>query len=367
MQNKRLRIVQVIDRLHIGGAERVVVMLSNLLQKHGHIVKVITTVNSGPLAQQLHKDITQVSLNRKWKWNPVTMHHLITEVKDYDVIHVHSSHNLRYLFLAAKLFRLDKTIFFHEHYGDIHIDESVRWHQKLIYPNVVFIGVSRKHTQWALQQLKMPPEKVFLLPNTVEKISAPQSVKKSNTVKHLLLVSNFRPTKNIEFALELFKQLKKESESNYHFTIIGQIADKLYYEKIKDNISKNELEERITILNDCTNIQPLLNQFNLALHTAKSESGPLVLIEYMAQGLPFITYNTGEVVEEIKNKIPLAVMQSFNTDEWINRIKTLVSMPFNDLCHKFSNMYDHYFSAEVYYEKVMEIYESVLFKEEKVS
>src|SRR5438874_4568066 len=97
MQNKKFKVVQIIDRLHIGGAERVVIMLSNLLQQHGHNVKVITTVNTGPLAKQLNKEIKQISLNRKWKWNPITMRRLISEVKEYDVIHVHSSHNLRYL------------------------------------------------------------------------------------------------------------------------------------------------------------------------------------------------------------------------------------------------------------------------------
>src|SRR4051812_11047619 len=101
MHNRKFKVVQIIDRLHIGGAERVVVMLCNLLQQHGHSIKVITTVNSGPLAKQLHKEIKQVTLNRKWKWNPVTMRRLIGEVKDYDIIHVHSSHNLRYLYLSA--------------------------------------------------------------------------------------------------------------------------------------------------------------------------------------------------------------------------------------------------------------------------
>src|SRR5690242_17112805 len=112
MQNGMFKIVQIIDRLNTGGTERVVVMIANLLQQHGHTVKVITTVNAGPLAQQLNKEVQLVSLNRKWKWNPVTMRRLINEIKDYDIIHVHSSCNLRYLYLAARLFRLDKTIFF---------------------------------------------------------------------------------------------------------------------------------------------------------------------------------------------------------------------------------------------------------------
>jgi len=142
------------------------------------------------------------------------------------------------------------------------------------------------------------------------------------------------------------------------------MADALYYEKIKDQITKNQLEKDITILTDCADIQPLLQQFDLAVHTAKSESGPLVLTEYMAQGLPFIAYNTGEVVEEIKNKIPLAVMHSFDVDEWVKRVETLLTLPLDDLSSKFSNVYDHYFSPEVYYNKVMEIYESILGKDE---
>lgn len=362
MQTKKLSIVQITDRLNIGGAERVLITISNILHDHGHKVKVITTVSTGPLVKQLHEGIERINLGRKWKWNVITMRRLVNEIKNYDVIHVHSSFNLRYVYLATKLFRLNKTIFFHEHYGDIHIDPSVRWHQKLIYPNVVFIGVSRKHIQWAHEKLRMSKEKVFLLPNTVEKISASSIEKNIEKTRQLLLVSNFRASKNIGFAIELFHFLKEDALHDYHLTIIGQIADAAYYEKIKEQIVENGLEQNITISSEDKNIQPLLDKFHLALHTAISESGPLVLIEYMAQGLPFITYNTGEVVEEIKSKIPLAVMQSFDKYEWANRIQTLLSLPYADLCNKFSAVYDHYFSTEEYYNKLMNIYEKGLNK-----
>jgi glycosyltransferase involved in cell wall biosynthesis len=147
MNDGKLKVVQIIDRLHIGGAERILVMLSNILHSHGHTVKVITTVSEGPLANQLNKGIEHINLGRKWKWNVITMRNLVNEIKDYDIIHVHSSHNLRYVYLAMKLFLVKKPIFFHEHYGDINMDPSIRWHQKLVYPNVIFIGVSSKHTE----------------------------------------------------------------------------------------------------------------------------------------------------------------------------------------------------------------------------
>ena len=365
MEDEKLRVVQIIDRLHIGGAERVLVMLSNILHQHGHTVKVVTTVSGGPLVSQLQQGIRHVNLKRKWKWNVLTMRMLINEIKDYDVVHVHSSHNLRYVYFAMKLFNVKKPIFFHEHSGAIQIGGSTKWHQKLVYPNVVFIGVSHKHTQWATQKLKMPEDKVFLLPNTVEKLKTEELQEKIER-NQLLLVSNFRTSKNIEFAVEVFKELKSRGE-DYRFTIIGQIADKEYFEKIKNIIAENGLKEDIEIVHNCSNIQPFLHQFDFALHTSISESGPLVLIEYMAHGLPFLTYNTGEVVEEIKSKIPLAVMNSFDKDEWLNRIQTLMDLPFEDLNHKFSNLYDYYFSTEVYYNKLMNIYQTVLSKTEKLS
>src|SRR5690349_11981442 len=113
MQNK-LSVVQVIDMLKPGGAERVLVTISNILYEHGHKVKVITTVTPETLSSQLYTGIELQSLNRKWKWNPITMYKLIQAVKNYDVIHVHSRHNLRYLLLAKAIFGLKKKIFYHE-------------------------------------------------------------------------------------------------------------------------------------------------------------------------------------------------------------------------------------------------------------
>jgi hypothetical protein len=60
-------------------------------------------------------------------------------------------------------------------------------------------------------------------------------------------------------------------------------------------------------------------------------------------------------------------MNSFDKDEWLNRMQTLMDLPFEDLNHKFSNLYDYYFSTEVYYNKLMDIYQTVLKRNEKMN
>ena len=114
---KKLSVVQVIDQLLPGGAERVLITLSNILYRNGHQVKVITTVRPGALARALNNGILHVCLRRKWKFSPFTMRKLIKEIKGYDIVHVHSIHNLRYVWLAMQLYGIRKRIFYQEHHG----------------------------------------------------------------------------------------------------------------------------------------------------------------------------------------------------------------------------------------------------------
>ena len=360
MLHPKYSIVQITDQLNIGGTERVAVTLCNLMHAHGHKVKMLTIVSPGPLAVQLNKEIEIKNLNRNWKWNPAFMYRLIKEIRGYDVVHVHSSYNLRYVFLAAKIFGLKKTIFFHEHFGDININQSVAWHTKYIFPKTIFIAVSNQLARWALEKVGVPANKVFVLPNIATKIAAEKISAKSTDSINLLVVSNIRTSKNLEFAITIFDELVTLKKRNYQLTIIGNIADEAYFNKIKNLIADKKIQNKISFIHDCISVQSLLPQYDIALHTATSESGPLVLIEYLAQGLPFITYATGEVVEQIKNDLPEFIMSSFNMDEWIAAIQNLLSADTEPLQKRMNIVFEKYYSPENYYQQCIAIYEAGL-------
>lgn len=352
MQNK-LSVVQVIDMLNAGGAERVLVTLSNILHDHGHKVKVITTVTAGPLSTQLHAGIELQSLDRKWKWNPVTMYKLIKAVKKFDVIHVHSRHNLRYFLLAKSLFGLKKKIFYHEHHG-YRVNTKATALEKKLFPLTNFIAVSEGLKQWAIKEAGVNTANAFVLPNIVMKENNSASHTQTENIS-LVVVSNFVPVKNLEFAIEIFDALNKKNK-NFRLTIIGAIADKKYYDKIISLISEKNINQFITIITDCTNVQHLLSEFDLAIHTSRSESGPLVLIEYIAQNLPFVTYKTGEVANQLKEDLPEFIMQNFDHNDWILRIETLLKMDRKILQDRLNNIFEKYYSTNSYYEACVLIY-----------
>ncbi len=130
--------------------------------------------------------------------------------------------------------------------------------------------------------------------------------------------------------------------------------------KVQSFIATHHLDQYVQIITDCNNVDPLLKNFDLALHTSKSESGPLVLIEYIAQCVPFVAYNTGEVAEILKKEIPEIILSFFNTDIWVKQISSMLHTPANEAKIKLENIYQNYFSPEKYYQQCISIYEQVL-------
>jgi glycosyltransferase involved in cell wall biosynthesis len=353
-------VVLVIDTLESGGAEKVLIMLSNLLYANGHDVKVICTLNSGSIANQLNSNIKQVALHRKNKFSLFTMYKLVKECSNYEIVHVHSRHNLLYLFVAATIFRLNKKIFFHEHFGDVDINSKVKLYQKIIYTKVKYIAVSKTLQQWALNRVKVLPQNVFLLSNTISvtNVSSSFDVQLNNSKIQLLMVSNFRKSKNIEFAISIAKELKN-LHFNFQLTIIGQPVNKDYFNSVKDLIKEFQLEDDVIIATNVYNTQAILHQYHLAIHTSKTESGPLVLLEYMAHALPFVTYFTGDIIDEVKEDFPESIIRDFNIDNWITAIQKVLSLSANDAYrNKLTKVFADKFSIDSYYQKCIKIYNS---------
>jgi len=360
MKENKISVIQVIDQLNAGGAERVLVNWANILHEKGQQSAVITTVGPGVLAKALQEDIELFDLRRKWKWNPFAMYRLVKILKNYDVIHVHSSHNLRYVWLASKLFRLKKIIFFHEHF----YFEKISWHRRAIYPKTKMICVSNFVRDWAIKNNLSTEKNVFILPNIIvpHLIDIAPGKKQKDIVK-IVMTGNIAPRKNIEFALEIFNELKKQLFENYNLTIIGSVTDKKYYTYLQNKITIYGLEKQVQFIHDCDNIQPILNQFDLALHPSKFETGPLVLIEYLAKSLPFLSSNTGEVPAQIGEELPGFIIKNNEPETWAAAIQEIITMDKKILDKKMKTVFEKYYSIDQYYEKGMSIYAKGLEKE----
>ena len=353
-----MRILQVIDVLEVGGAEKLLITLSNLQNRNKDIVSIVTILRPGPLVKYLDPELKLISLNRKWKFSPITMFRFVQIAKDYDLIHVHSSHNLRYVFLSLNIFFLKTKVVFHEHSGKININKQVKWYMRIIYTKINLIGVSQSICNWAVNDCGIESKKVHFLPNIIpfQKFSGhPQ--KKYDKIFFIATCNILRP-KNIEFLIDLFVQINKNNLCK--LSIVGQPYDKLYYDELKLKISGLKYKNSIEFIHDCTNIQSILHNYHFALHCSKFESGPLVLIEYLAQGVPFLSYRTGDIAELLLNDFPEFIIDNFDLAKWNNALDKVMSLDRFETALTMRKFYENFFSEDSYYLKCNEIYKRVL-------
>ena len=350
-----MKILQVTESLNVGGAEKICILLTNLLNKNSIDNSLLVINDDMQMLDQVDKNVFIHELKRKSKFSFNSMLEFKKIMKEFDIIHAHMIGAYRYTSFVNLIFGLNKKIIFHDHNGDIDLnsDEEANWNIKHIFKPIYYIGVCEALCNWAKEKLMVKDKNIFLLENTVSNFNY---VKSGNErTKDIILISNFRETKNIEFALSIIQKLP------YSLDIFGQVNDKIYFEKLNKIIDEKGLRNKVRLISTESNIRNILPQYKLAVHTAKSESGPLTLIEYLSAQLPFVTYNTGQVVSQIKNTFPEFIASDFNEKTWAEKINHLIiNTPDNSLNQKMKYFYDNNFDEKFYFNKCLNIYKQIL-------
>ncbi len=341
-----MKILQVVDILNIGGAERVAVDLSNILSENGVDVTFLSLLQKGPLSGALNPCIPQLELKRSHRFSPVALFRFISIAKGFDIIHIHMSQNLRYVALASILYpSLKNKIVFHDHSNRMNLDnnysKTVRLAQR--YSINTYIGVSRQLTDWAMSN---GVKQAYVLPNIIRRKLRTETV---DNPAGYVSVGNVRPEKNYEFLLKLASYLPNRS-----FTIYGSSNVAPYLAKITQQAGNN-----VQIVDGVSDIQAVLPKYKVAIHCAPSETGPLVLIEYLAQGIPFITYRTGEVAEQIQHDLPELIMDNFEVGQWLERIE-YIENNYEALQGRLIKVFEKNYAEKKYVEQCMNIYKNAL-------
>lgn len=343
-----MKVLQIIDDLGIGGAERIFIDLANWLFEFGINIEVVVIIgNEIDMLEDLNPGIPFHVLNRKNRFDLHAAKKLANHIRKSDIVHIHMRHNFRYAMAISTLGLIKSKIVLHDHFGSINIDSSVPFGYKTFSRPKFYIGVSMPLINWAVLRLKLPKERIFLLENCVSKLKAPP--KKNAT--GLVLVSNIKPQKNQLFAIELLSCVDEK------LTIYGGIQDLTYYTQIQEKISHRNLSKRVKHIENVTNIQSILGHYRLGLHTSVTETGPITIIEYLAQGLPFLAYKTGEAARIIQSEFPEYFIENFEIEAWQGRIKELLrTSPDRE---KMNWFFEKHFSKKKYIGKCLNIYKTI--------
>jgi glycosyltransferase involved in cell wall biosynthesis len=339
----KIRVLFVIDKIMIGGAEQVFLDIIELLENKIEIHVLIITKTEHSQLQRIPPRIKIFELNRSNKFSLLTIWECKNILGNYDLVHIHMRHTYRYISTIRKLFNLNAKLIFHDHYGKIQLDENPPFALYDFLRPDFYIGVSEGLSIWAQNVWGIPRNRTTFLQN-LPRANAGNMINSKLFHCEFVIVGNIKPVKNQNFAIELVGKINNSS-----IEVIGKLQDKNYYDSLKkfSNVNFNLTED---------NASNKLNEFKFGLCTSLSESGPLVILEYFVAGLPFLSYKTGGIADVLYKYVPEYFLDTFELNDWIDRYEHLnrnyKRIPF-ELIEK---VLEKEFNREEYAHKLIDIY-----------
>ncbi|MEG9328938.1 glycosyltransferase [Salinimicrobium catena] len=294
-----MRVLQLIDSLRSGGAEKMSVSYANALAKRIDGSYLCCTRMEGLLKKEVTPEVGYLFLHKRSRLDIsafLKLRKFIQENK-IDIIQAHSSS--WFLALIVKLSSKEVKLIWHDHYGR----ELGERKSGLLRPASRFfdgvIVVNSALQRWSQKNLYCRNIKFFrnFLPDN--SISDNKVDLKGGDSFKIVCVANFRPQKDHLTLLKAFKQVVSRVE-NITLHLIGKFKNDDYTKKIKSYIIKNYLQDKVFVYGEQEKPFHLLGQANLGVLSSVSEGLPLALLEYGYAGLPVICTEVGECPEVIK-------------------------------------------------------------------
>ncbi|WP_157209032.1 glycosyltransferase [Mariniflexile maritimum] len=296
-----MNVLQLIDSLNAGGAERVAVNYANALVSHIKTSHLCATREEGVLKDSLSKNVSYLFLNKQSTFDLKaikTLHAFIKNNK-IDLIHAHGSS----FFIATlvKILTPKLKLIWHEHYGN---REQTSTTAKFILKicSYFFSGILVVNAALKVRcETKLFTKKVYVLPNYPHlDPSLKFTTLLGKTGKRMVCLANLRPDKDHLNLLEAFKAVHK-FHADWTLHLVGHYDEDVYYHGIKNFIESNHLENHVFFYGSCVDTFNILNQSTLGVLASKSEGLPLALLEYGLAKLPVVATNVGDCNKVISN------------------------------------------------------------------
>jgi len=318
-----MRVLHIIPYLIKGGAERLCLDMVRCMGKHKNIEVRLAVLNDNNEFKAEYSDVEYVILNDsivpsvfgEWQVDVKSLDKLITDFNP-DIIH---SHLFEADFLAHYKANPKITYFTHFH-DDMHQLKNFAWKDVLskkrlteLYEkqfmikqykkvNNHFIAIS-EHTDEYLR--KVLPESlkknIHFLSNAIDtSLFMNDRVRIPEGLLRLINIASFVEKKNHKFLVDVAVELKQRAIA-FELTLIGDGALK---NDVREYAKKNGCAEQIKFLGNLDNVNKLLAEADIYVHSATYEPFGLVLVEAMAAGLPVVCLDGGgnrDIIEQGKN------------------------------------------------------------------
>ena len=290
-----IRVLQIIDSLNTGGAERVAVNYANGLATMTDGSYLCVTREEGPLFESVNTDVSYIFLNKKSTLDFKAIFKLRKYIikNKINIIHAHSSS----FFIAVLIkWSLPKVkIVWHDHYGnsDFVSERPLNALRFCSHFFSIIISVNSTLKDWAVDNLN--GKKVLCVKNfpVLKKINSNNTVLHGVNGKRILCLANLREQKNHLRLLEAMELVKNEYP-DWTLHCVGKDFKDDYSQDFFLSVNTLNLTEHVFFYDSRFDILNIMEQCSIGILVSKSEGLPLALLEYGLSGLPVIATNVGD-------------------------------------------------------------------------
>lgn len=346
MKNNTIRILYIITKLELGGAQKVCLSLLKKVNENG----IPTGLISGPegtLISEVQDSKTTFLLDSFKR--EIGFKFIIYEIKTFFqiiliikklkikypdlIVHTHST-KAGLLGRWAAFFSGTKTIIHTIHgFGFNNYQSKSKWNTifwmeyltSLITTH--FICVSQKDRKFGICRFPNFKQKSSIIRAATEwgNFSIPTSTPTKSSSFIIGTISCFKPQKNIFAILNAFKLLHQNSNQKYKQQIKLQIiGDGILRPQIVQWINQNKLTKQIDLLGWQKDVKTVIKNWKIFVLSSLWEGLPISIIEARICNLPVVAYDVGGISEVILNEKNGFLIPPNNFHALYERLKILI-------------------------------------------
>lgn len=307
-----MRILQLIDSLDSGGAERMAINYANMLAED-NVSFICATRFEGLLKKSISNNVNYLFLNKRHTLDVLSIIRLSSFVKQNNISVIHAHSTSFFIASLVKIFNREVKLVWHDHYGNSNFLSNRKFKILKLCSNTFdeIISVNNTLKQWAKDNLKC--KKVSMLNNfaIINKNEAIGTVLKGIEGKRVVCLANLRDQKNHFMLIDAFKDVY-EHDNKWTLHLIGKDQKNTYSTRLKDKINALKLDKNVFIYGSRSDVYNVLNQSDIGVLSSKSEGLPLALLEYGLAKLPVVATNVGDCNKVITKNSEGVLVESGN-------------------------------------------------------
>jgi glycosyltransferase involved in cell wall biosynthesis len=365
-----MRVLQIIDALAYGGAEKLLVTFAQQAQKQGvHTTVICLSERLGaPVRVELESygaNVIVLNSQRLFDFKTLQKMFQVMRAEKFDVVHTHLTYANITGALMGWLAGLPVIATLHNTLVDTRHSHPVRdrlefWAMRYIDKRVLAVGESVANAYKIIlhRELDVIPNAVSVpaILTSQERIALRTELTGDPSLLLCIAVGRFSPQKSYLDLITAFDMVHKENPAA-KLIIVG---DGVLRSDIEAKISELHSASYIKLLGVRSDVSRLLMASDLYVNASLWEGLPIAHLEAMAAGLPMVVTAVGDVPLVVVEGTGLTVPPQ-NPNELASSILSLLSDPtrrvsMGESARQF--VIQHY-SATVWFDKIISLYRQI--------